>query len=337
MGMMGMSRDALWTKGYWQMIDQAVSEEMNRVRIAQKIFPVVPMIGETSIPDDSINVGAAVLNMPERDPMRFVELFVQFTVTPMQADSESRNQTAFKLVRLAAKHLAQAEDRILFLGQAALPGLAALGAAVQSTTAVQTGLIFENPKPPVVVDPTAGAGIYPESIFGGVTTGNSQLHGDGQNEPLGLALHTDIFADAHAPTAASLVMPADRINGIVREDSQGKGGFHPSEALIVSRALVCQQIQARINELTAEGVPVPPELAKYLKAEQAKSQNELIPCGLLAAQAGMPTKIYVSKHAVTEYTQTGATGQTLNFRVTEKIQYSSHDARSLLRMEFRKP
>src|SRR5262249_23931462 len=141
--------------------------------------------------------------------------------------------------------------------------------------------------------------------------GIARLHGDGQNEPFGCMLHFKNFADAYRPTEKSLVIPADRILGVIREDPQGMGGFHPSEALIVEPALIKQEVDARLEELKrdlrseskkeSKEFRTPEDLSKYLDA--LPKSGDPIRCGLLAGLAGDPTKIYIGKHPITEFNQ----------------------------------
>ena len=57
-----------------------------------------------------------------------------------------------ELARLAAKALAQAEDRVLFQGPRAVPTLVDLAVQVLSTNVESKGMLFENNDPPVKVD-----------------------------------------------------------------------------------------------------------------------------------------------------------------------------------------
>ena len=314
MGLMGMGREKLWNPEIWANIDKGVMEEVASVRIAQKIFPTVIMSGAQTVVDEQINIGAQVpLQMEEGLTKSFVELFAEFVLTPNQAAMEPAMGTAQKLARLAAKALAQAEDRVLFQGQRAIETLAELAVQVLSSKVVSKGMLFEKDDPAVNVDTTLTDATkpYPESIFRGVTEGIARLHKRAQNEPIGLILETSIFGDAHAPTEASLVMPADRIVPLVTGGSETRcsssASFHESEGLFF------------------EG-PVP--------GASRKSDDVVQRDGLLAALAGQPTTIYVSQDAMTIPTQTDPQGN-LHFRVVERIQYVCRDPRSLLRIEFR--
>jgi hypothetical protein len=320
-----MARSALWPQEIWMRIDKAVAEEMGSVRIAQRVFPTVMMMGAQTVVDQPINVGLGQpLFMQEVATKIFVELFAEFVMTPNQVMLEETVPVCEVLARLSAKAIAEAEDRILFRGQSLLPDgprgpltqLNDLGVQVLSKDSIPIGLLNENTKAlvltgdgttttpnvndfvTVITNPTDPQQPFPESIFRGVTQGIARLHRKAQNEPIGLVLETSIFGFAHAPTEASLVMPADRIKPLVM------GGFYESEALY----------SASPNPGVVDG-------------------DHIQGLGLLAALAGRSTTIYVSQDAITIPTQVDTEGNQ-HFRVVERVQYVCNDTRSLLRMEF---
>jgi uncharacterized linocin/CFP29 family protein len=305
--LMGAGRERLWNPEIWKSIDDAVNEEVGMVRIAQKLFPTELMPGATTVDDHLINIGQKVpLQVQEGAVKKFVELFAEFVLTPNQAAMEGTTGVARKLARLAAKALAQAEDRVLFQGSRAAGTLAELSVQVRSAPdAFPKGLLFESDAGPVRVDtsspPKDPNNQYPESILGGVSDGISRLHASVQNEPFGLILETSVYGDSSKTIGLSSVMPKDRFVDRV------KRGFYQSEALF-------------FNGLE-------PAAARGSKPVEQRD-------GLLAAFSGQPTTIYMGQDAMTLPTQTDVLGN-LHFIVVERIQYVCHDPRSLLRIEFR--
>ena len=307
-----LGRDKLpWTKEIWDRIDQAVHEEVKRIRVAAKVFcPVRLYLDATTIPSDNIvglppsvvlgaapaaplAVAPAVLAAPapltatEGDETPFMEISRTFALTENQCAQEGELAIAAMLSRFAATGVAMAEDMLIFQGSgvALPPGVTVLRAA--SAGLGLLGLAVNDI--PVRLPPGAPAGQYGDATFTAVTLGIAELQADGQPGPYALFLGYPIYADTYRPVAAgpavgSLITVADRIMPLV------SGGFHGTSTLPANR-------------------------------------------GLLVSLAGEPTTIAVSLDATTALTQQDVTGQ-YQFRVVERVQYRARDPRSIRSFTF---
>ncbi len=312
-----LGRDKLsWSKEIWNRIDQAVHDEVQRIRVAARVFPVRPYPDATTIPSDniiglpaSVVLGAAAapaararvaapvvpatpLTATEGDETPFMEISRTFALTENQCAQESSLRVAAMLSRFAATGVAMAEDMLIFQGSgvALPPGVNVLRAA--SAGRGLLGLAANDIT--IRLPPGAAAGEYGNATFAAVTLGIAALQADGQPGPYALFLSYPVYADTYRPVAAgpavgALITVADRIMPLVA------GGFHGTSTL-----------------------PTPPT-----------SPNR----GLLVSLAGEPTTIAVSLDTTTAYTQQDVAGL-YQFRVEERVQYRARDPRSIRSFTF---
>jgi uncharacterized linocin/CFP29 family protein len=301
-----LGRDKLpWSKETWNRIDQAVHDEVQRIRINAKVFPVRPYPNARTIPSDIINglpapmppVGApqaAPVVAPAATPLTveegaetsFIEISRGFALTENQCEQEETLGTAAMLSRFAATAIAMAEDMLIFQGGAAqLPP----GVVVQRAVTAGNGLLGLAVGD-IPVNPIRGApGTYGDATFTAVTRGIAELQADGQPGPYALFLGYPVYADTYRPIVAggqmgSLITVADRIVPLV------SGGFHGTSTL-------------------------PPDR------------------GVLVSLAGEPTTISVSLDAVTSFTQQDV-ARLYQFNVVERIQYRARDPRAIRSFTF---
>ena len=240
---MNNGRDKLpWSQEIWDRIDQAVHEECRRTKIAQKFLPIhgpVPS-GTLTVPSDTVIVEGQTLQIIEAATTPLVELLVEFTLTPQQVEREGELMTAVKLATRAANLLAQAEDVVLFQGQAAIDGTGGPQHPLFRDRRVQvrsgpagTGLLNAATADTQVVrvpalDPSERPLGWGENAFRGAADAYSRLQGgDGLAQahygPYALVENFVQWADAYSPLEdESVVITADRIKPLVADGVYGR-------------------------------------------------------------------------------------------------------------------
>lgn len=117
-------RDDLWDAATWADLNQAVLDEVQKVRVARKVFPTEDLSTATGGAPSWVSTGAVkrraganALHIPEGNGQPFVEITVRFEMTPAQVEAENTLHTARTLARMAAKNVALAEDHIVLGGE----------------------------------------------------------------------------------------------------------------------------------------------------------------------------------------------------------------------------
>ena len=227
-----MGRDAVgWSQDVWDRIDKAVGDEARRSSLAASLLPLVgPLPAALTVAADVI--AGNPLAIAEDGVRPLVELSVEFTLTPTQVAGEASLLTATSLATRAANLLAQAEDILIFQGEAGQN--APLFKVVKRRQSPGTGLV-ESAEEEIAVQPVqAGSRHYGEHLFAAVAKGCAHLQAKGQYGPYALALHDTIYADSFAPLAGTLVTPADRIKPLVTQGFAGTGALPPHTGVLVS-------------------------------------------------------------------------------------------------------
>jgi uncharacterized linocin/CFP29 family protein len=127
-----LGRERLWSDRIWSEIDNAVREEVGRIRVAQKVFPssvvnnVLPVCATRAVPFGKYEPPPDGTGEPPVDPLPdefqpFVEISSRFVLTQQQVEGEENVHLATSRARLAATAIAYAEDTILFWGQKEIP------------------------------------------------------------------------------------------------------------------------------------------------------------------------------------------------------------------------
>jgi uncharacterized linocin/CFP29 family protein len=285
-----------WTAQLWDDINNAVTIEAGKVRIAQKVFPTVTCDDNpTEVIDDVINFQD--LSIQEGKTKPFVEIYREFALSRTQVTNEPTLKTCKTLARMAAKEIALAEDIIFFQGKNGSPkkdgkinqvetenldsskeGL--LGEAKDFLKQKQLNKVDRAQPPPVEKLHDTRS----EDTFASVTAGIAELVDRAQAPPYALFLPTRAYANTYAPQSSySLVTPADRIKPLV------EGGFYGTGTL-------------------------PDDT------------------GLLVALGGEPTTLYVGREITTEFRR--EEGSKYIFAVVERIQFVARDVRSLVLLQF---
>jgi uncharacterized linocin/CFP29 family protein len=230
---MALGREQVdWSQDVWDAIDAAVHDEFHRTAVALKFIPFHGQVDNAmTVPSDIVDLDT--MTVDESAVIALVELGIEFGLTRQQIAAEVQSLTGLGLATRAANLLAQAEDAVLFSGDAAFDeaiftrvqhrsgsaGTGLLGAA-HETVSVQ----------PVSGDPKR----YEEHTFDAVVHAYSRLQQRGHNGPYALALRSDEYADTFASAARSIVMPADRIKPLVSLGMFGSGMLPASTGVMVS-------------------------------------------------------------------------------------------------------
>jgi uncharacterized linocin/CFP29 family protein len=227
-------RDGMWTPQIWNDIDRAVTADVGRVRVAQKIFPSQQKPNQDNVQADILTVGHAPgdpLMIQEGVTLPFLEISAKFALTESQMKNEATLRTAQTLAQLSARKVALAEDLLFFQGaNAPLP----LGVTVANSGPGWSGLLEVAGMLKPIDVPAMTNGSFGENTFRGVSQGISELIAAGHPGPYALVLETDIFADIHAPVPNTLVTTSDRISPLVEGRFYGTGTLPPHTGLLVS-------------------------------------------------------------------------------------------------------
>ena len=113
-----------WSQEIWNRIDQAVHNECQRTKVARKFLPLYGPVaaGQTTVHSDTVAVDGQSLSVDETATTPLVEILADFKLTAQQVDREEELMTAVTLATRAANLIAQAEDVLIFQGQAAVEG-----------------------------------------------------------------------------------------------------------------------------------------------------------------------------------------------------------------------
>src|SRR5260221_5666819 len=124
-----LGRDRLWNQQIWSDIDNAVREEVGRIRGAEKVFPsiiannVLPVAANRAVPFGAAAPPVVLGFLPPDQFQPFLEISREFVLTQAQADGEESVHLASALARLAAKTISTAEDKVLCFGVNSVTGL----------------------------------------------------------------------------------------------------------------------------------------------------------------------------------------------------------------------
>lgn len=315
-----LGRDKIWNDQIWGDIDKAVREEVGRIRVAQKVFPTTVVNNVLPVAANNLyqstgaqghilgGAGGAVLHTGVDEFRPFIELSIEFVLTPVQVDGEENMRLARSLARRAASLLASAEDKILFLGNT-IPDLTDdekqagkshvvtdTGVTISNRTHVQKGFVAdatnETPVPPSPAPAGVRAAAEPAglghlgNILAAVATGISALNSRAQPGPYALFLSPGRYGQTFEPPAGQLLAPGDQINHVVTS------GFY-----------------------MVNGIP-----------------DDI---GILVSLGGEPTRIVLGLDATTAFTYTDPQGG-YHFRTFERIQWVVQDGRAFDKLTFKK-
>jgi hypothetical protein len=118
-----------WDPQVWTDINDAVSEECDRIKIAAKFIPVHGPVNSNELtipadrirsdsekPKEEVHNGDNLLDVEPTETTRLVETEVRFTLTKEQVRREKELRTGVTLATRAANLLSQAQDLLIFQG-----------------------------------------------------------------------------------------------------------------------------------------------------------------------------------------------------------------------------
>jgi uncharacterized linocin/CFP29 family protein len=220
-----LGRDRLWNQQIWSDIDNAVRDEVGRVRVAQKVFPCTLVPNWQQVPKDQLSTSAPnILKIDEGQTKPFVEIWVEFSLTQSQVENEENLHTGRTLARMAANKIAAAEDTLLFRGKARASET--MSPLVQEVNAGSLGDGFLQ-----VAAPTSAK---PDDLVDKVAAGIAELTNAQHYGPYALFLPAKRFAYASTPLSGTTVTPRDRITPLVTGGFYGTGCLPDDDGLLVS-------------------------------------------------------------------------------------------------------
>ena len=230
---MSLGREQLdWSDSVWKTLDDAVHDEFHRTAVGLKFIPFHGQLDNAmTAPADIIDLATMTVN--EADVTALVELGIDFGLTRQQIAAEEHNGTGVSLGTRAANLLAQAEDLVMFLGEAALKnplftqvrrrsGTGGQGLLGSVAAAVTVNPVGQNPQR------------YGENSFEAVAEAYGRLQRQGHNGPYALALRSDVYADSFAPVANMPSVPADQIRQLASLGMFGTGALPSGTGVLVS-------------------------------------------------------------------------------------------------------
>jgi uncharacterized linocin/CFP29 family protein len=227
-----------WSDDIWGHINSAVHDETVRTKVAAKFLPLYPVAATAlTVPSDAVQVQTnSILLVDEFDQTPIIEIYAEFALTKPQYDNEENLMTAVTLAIKAANLLSRAEDVLIFQGDAGIQEPLFQSGAVKIRGAKLVNGKFEKPfkivgllpaesDQQITVKPTEPSpdpkqNRYAENTFGGVAEGYSILQKTHYGRQV-LILPTTPYADSFAPIRTTLIMPADRIKGLVDDRFYG--------------------------------------------------------------------------------------------------------------------
>ncbi|MBV8883137.1 MAG: encapsulin [Chroococcidiopsidaceae cyanobacterium CP_BM_RX_35] len=318
MGTNNLGRDKLdWTQDMWNVIDQAVHDEAKRTKIAAQFLPLYPTdVDMMTVQSDAVNSQTVpLLTVNEEAVTPLIEIWTEFALTKQQYENEAGLKTAVTLAINAVNKLSRAEDLLIFQGDAGVQDdlfqsqTVNLRGAQRNQNKIESrfpivGLLPSAPKDQIIPveptepnanDPTQNR--YGENTFGAVAKGYSVLQRTHYGRDA-LVLPTNPFADTWAPLRTTLIMPADRIKGLVSDRFYGTSTLPNS-------------------------------------FDQSNPDKPIVPQGLLVALDGNTMDLVMGMDATTAFMQTDGEGL-YRFRVFERFTLRLKDSKAVVRLEFQK-
>jgi uncharacterized linocin/CFP29 family protein len=237
-----------WTADVWARLDKAVHDEMNLALVAAKFIPLEgPLEGALTVPAELIDPDTMTISETAVLPM--IELSVGFGLTQEQTESEAQLGTAVTLATRAANLLAQAEDLLIFQGDAALA--AAVFKTVQVRGSGGPGLLAAAAYALGVPAVDLPHRRYGENVFAAVVSAIAYLETKGHYGPYALVLQSTVYADTLVPIPGTLLMPADQIKPLLERGFLAAGAMAPSTGLLVSLGGASIDLVVGVDPVTA--------------------------------------------------------------------------------------
>jgi hypothetical protein len=217
-----------WTEEQNKTVHDLIAEEIEKARLSHKFIPELKLSDDArSVSTDKFKKGAAGApdTVDDVSTIALVEVTAPVTLTKLQAEDADLS-SALLLIRRASNKLARTHDAITFTGQPAvdrLPAKAA-GLGLSASGGFANPGVFETANQ-VDVDPAKGKTIG-EALVGAVAQALITLEDSGYIGSYVLVLGQKLFTEANTPSKGSMVLPMDRIEGLL-----GGGSAHRSSVL----------------------------------------------------------------------------------------------------------
>jgi uncharacterized linocin/CFP29 family protein len=226
---LSLGREAVgWSDEVWNRLDLAVAEEIRRSGMTERLLPLRPALpGTTTVPADVIQLDT--MTVDEARVAALVETSVGFGLTRQQTDGEAEQGTAVTLATRAASLLSQAEDVLVFQGDAA--GKLPLFQRVAVRGSTGSGLVDAAPDE---VDVKQVGGRFGDATAAGVAQACARLQTGGHYGPYALALHPDVYADAFTPLDGTFAAPGDRLAQLATHAFVGTGALPEDTGVVLS-------------------------------------------------------------------------------------------------------
>jgi uncharacterized linocin/CFP29 family protein len=303
-----------WSQPIWDNINKAVQDEAKRTKIAAQFLPLnLTEMDARTIQSDAVNSQTIpLLTVNEEAETPLIEIWTEFALTKQQYNKEEHLMTAVTLAINAVNKLSRAEDLLIFQGTAGvaddlfqtqtvnLRGSQRNNSGDIVSRITIVGLLPSAPTDQVIpvepteVDPDPSQNRYGENTFGAVARGYSILQRTHYGRDA-LVLPTNPFADTWAPLRTTLIMPADRIKGLVGER------FYSTSTLP--------------NDF------------------DSKAKPPTVPQGLLVALDGNTMDLVMGMDPTTAFMQIDGEGL-YRFRVYERFTLRLKDPQAVIRLEF---
>jgi uncharacterized linocin/CFP29 family protein len=214
-----LGRDKIWNQQIWSDIDKAVQEEVGRIRVAQKVFPSTVVNNVLPVSTKRIVAFGGSAPGPTPDEFQpFFEISSDFQLTQAEVDGEEDVHLATSFARSAASVIADAEDRILFLGATGAPG----SVDVTNKPAIPPGFVAEAAQ----YTPPTSVATDLSDILTAVRNGMAALNRRAQPGPYALFLSPNRYALSFAQQAKGLLQtPGDQLEHVLT------GGFYMVNSL----------------------------------------------------------------------------------------------------------
>jgi len=199
--------------------------------VVQKVFKPSISSGVPYVPADQLD--PARMKIADSKTKPFIEISIDFTLTPTQFENEATLHTAQTLSKLAAKSLAFSEDMILLQG---IDGNLPASVRVVNRDSADHGLIGEAVGREVAVAhlPAGGPAAYGANLMTSVREAIKQLNQNNQHGPYALILESSVYTDAFAPVVAGSATIADALNSVLTGGFYGTGALPANTGLLTS-------------------------------------------------------------------------------------------------------
>jgi uncharacterized linocin/CFP29 family protein len=230
---MALGREQLsWSDAVWKTLDDAVHDEFHRTAVGLKFIPFRGQADDSATaPADAID--ATTMTIDEASVAALVELGVEFGLSRQQLAREEQDGAGITLATRAANRLAQAEDLVIFLGEAAFKHQLLTGVRRRGGPA-GPGLLASAAHAVRVTAVDSASGRYGEHSFRAAAQAYAWLQRHGHTGPYAIALHSDLYADSLAPVAEMPSLPADQLRQLCSLGLFGTGALMAKTGVVVS-------------------------------------------------------------------------------------------------------